>query len=130
MNKVYLIGNLTKDVDLAETPSGVSVAQFTIAVSRPYENSNGEREADFHKCVAWRGLGERIAQFCKKGDKLAVVGSLQNRSFEDKDGNKRYVTEIVVVEAEFLTPKKTDEKKVKETELEPMPENEQIGLPF
>lgn len=130
MNKVYLIGNLTKDVDIAETPSGVNVARFTLAVSRPYTNADGNRDADFHNCIAWRGLGERISQFCKKGDKLAIVGSLQNRSYEDKDGNKRYVTEVVVSEVEFLTPKKTDERKAKEDELEPIPEDEQIGLPF
>ena len=130
MNKVYLIGNLTKDVDIAETPSGVNVARFTLAVSRPYTNADGNRDADFHNCIAWRGLGERIAQFCKKGDKLAIVGSLQNRSYEDKDGNKRYVTEIVVNEVEFLTPKKTDGVKAKEAELEQMREDEQIGLPF
>lgn len=128
MNKVYLIGNLTKDVDVAETPSGVNVARFTLAVSRPYTNSNGDREADFHNCIAWRGLGERIAQYCRKGDKLAIVGSLQNRSYEDKDGNKRYVTEIVVSEAEFLTPKKADDSKAKEPELIPIPEQER--LPF
>lgn len=130
MNKVYLIGNLTKDVELAQTPSGVNVAQFTIAVSRPYANANGDREADFHKCIAWRGLGERIAQYCKKGDKIAIVGSLQNRSYEDKNGGKRYVTEVVVSEAEFLTPKKTELERAKEPELEPIPEDEQIGLPF
>ncbi len=128
MNKVYLIGNLTKDVDLGETPSGVNVAQFTLAVSRPYTNANGDRDADFHKCVAWRTLGEHIAKYCKKGDKLAIVGSLQNRSYEDKDGNKRYITEVKVDEVEFLTPKKTDERKAKEPELEPIPEQEQ--LPF
>ena len=130
MNKVYLIGNLTKDVDLAETPSGVKVAQFTIAVSRPYTNANGERDADFHKCVAWRNTGELIAQYCKKGDKIAIVGSLQNRSYEDKDGNKRFITEVVVVEVEFLSTKKTDGVKAKEAELEPIHEDEQIGLPF
>ena len=130
MNKVYLIGNLTKDVDLAQTPSGVNVAQFTMAVSRPYANANGERDADFHKCVAWRNTGELISQYCKKGDKIAIVGSLQNRSYEDKDGNKRFITEIVVNEVEFLTPKKTELERAKETELEPMPEDEQVGIPF
>lgn len=130
MNKVYLIGNLTKDVDLAETPSCVNVARFTLAVSRPYTNADGNRDTDFHNCIAWRNTGELIANYCKKGDKLAIVGSLQNRSYEDKDGNKRYVTDVVVNEVEFLTPKKTDERKGKETELEPIPKDEQIGLPF
>ena len=130
MNKVYLIGNLTKDVDIAETPSGVNVARFTLAVSRPYTNANGDRDADFHNCIAWRGLGERIAQYCRKGDKLAVVGSLQNRSYEDKDGNKRFITEVVVNEVEFLSTKKTDGAKAKDAELEAIPEDEQIGLPF
>lgn len=130
MNKVYLIGNLTKDVDLAETPSGVNVARFTLAVSRSYTNANGDRDADFHNCIAWRNTGEHIARYCNKGDKLAIVGSLQNRSYEDKDGNKRYVTEVVVSEVEFLTQKKTDDSKAKKPELEPIPEDEQVGLPF
>lgn len=130
MNKTYLIGNLTKDVDLAETPNGVNVARFTLAVSRPYTNADGNRDTDFHNCVAWRSTGELIAQYCKKGDKLAVVGSLQNRSYEDKDGNKRFITEVVVVEVEFLSTKKTDGAKAKDAELEAIPEDEQIGLPF
>ena len=128
MNKVYLIGNLTKDVDLAETPSKVTVARFTLAVSRPYANANGAREADFHNCIAWRSTGEHIKNYCKKGDKIAVVGSLQNRSYEDKDGNKRYVTEVVVSEVEFLT-KRTDNDN-KKPELKPIPEAEQETLPF
>lgn len=102
MNKIFLIGNLTKDVELTETPNGVSVARFTIAVSRRYTNADGERETDFFGCVAWRGLGENLAKYCGKGDKIAVVGALQNRSYETQDGVKRHKTEIIADDVEFI----------------------------
>lgn len=107
MNQVFLIGNLTRDPELTETAGGISVCRFSIAVSRKYQNSDGERETDFFNCQAWRGLAESIARYLKKGNKVAVTGSLQNRSYE-KDGEKRTVTEIQITDAEFLTPKQTE----------------------
>lgn len=107
MNKVFLIGNLTRDPELTETSSGISVCRFTLAVKRNYQNADGEYETDFFNCQAWRGLAETIARYIHKGNKVAVTGSLQNRSYE-KDGEKRTVTEIQVQDVEFLTPKQSD----------------------
>ena len=108
MNKVYLIGNLTRDVELAQTPSGVEVARFSIAVSRQYQDSNGERQTDFFNCTAWRGLAETIAKYCKKGSKVAVCGSIQLRNYEDNQGIKRQAVDIIVQDCEFLTPKQEE----------------------
>ena len=105
MNKVILIGNLTRDPELTETPSGVAVCRFAIAVSRDYANADGTRETDFFNITVWRGRAETCGKYLKKGNKVAVVGSLQTRSYEDKDGVKRNVTDIVANEVEFLTPK-------------------------
>jgi single-strand DNA-binding protein len=105
MNKVFLIGNLTHDPELTETSSGTQVCRFSIAVNRNYTNADGERTTDFFSCKAWRGTAEAVARYSHKGNKLAVVGSLQNRSYEDKDGNEKSVTEIQVQDVEFLTPK-------------------------
>ena len=103
MNKVILVGNLTRDPELSETPSGVAVCRFAIAVTRDYANSDGNRETDFFNITVWRGRAENCGKYLKKGNKVAVVGSLQNRSYEDKDGNKRTVTDIVASEVEFLS---------------------------
>ena len=100
-----MIGNLTRDPELSETPNGVAVCRFSIAVSRDYSNSEGTRETDFFNVTVWRGRAEVCGKYLRKGNKVAVVGSLQNRSYEDKDGIKRNVTDIVASEVEFLTPK-------------------------
>ena len=105
MNNVILIGNLTRDPELTETSSGIAVCRFSIAVSRDYANAEGNREADFFNITVWRGRAENCGKYLKKGNKVAVVGSLQNRSYDDKDGVKRYVTDIIASEVEFLTPK-------------------------
>lgn len=105
MNKVFLVGNLTRDPDLSETPSEVAVCKFAIAVTRDYANGDGERETDFFNVTVWRGRAENCAKYLKKGNKVAVVGSLQNRSYEDKDGIKRNVTDVIANEVEFLTPR-------------------------
>ena len=105
MNKVILIGNLTRDPELTETPSGVAVCRFAIAVSRDYANADGTRETDFFNITVWRGRAENCGKYLKKGNKVAIVGSLQNRSYEDKEGVKRTVTDIIASEVEFLTPK-------------------------
>ena len=105
MNKVILIGNLTRDPELTETPSGVAVCRFAIAVSRDYANADGTRETDFFNITVWRGRAENCGKYLKKGNKVAVIGSLQNRSYEDKDGIKRNVTDVVANEVEFLTPR-------------------------
>ena len=108
MNKVFLIGNLTRDPELTETPSGVAVCHFAIAVNRGYSSQDGERQTDFFNCTAWRGQAETIARFTKKGNKVAVSGSIQLRNYEDNQGVKRTAVDIVVQDVEFLTPKNSD----------------------
>ena len=105
MNKVILVGNLTRDPELSETPSGIAVCRFSIAVSRDYAGADGNRETDFFNITVWRGRAENCGRYLKKGNKVAIVGSLQNRSYDDKDGNKRYVTDVIANEVEFLTPR-------------------------
>ena len=110
MNKTILIGNLTRDPELTATPSGVSVCKMSIAVNRNFTNANGERETDFFNIVAWRGLADNCAKFLSKGKKIAVVGSIQNRSYETENG-KKYVTEIMA--DEILSPVNEGEQQSK-----------------
>lgn len=105
MNKVFLIGNLTRDPELTETTSGVALCRFSIAVNRNYGSADGERKTDFFNCVAWRGLGETVARYAKKGNKVAVSGSVELRNYEDSQGVKRTGVDIVAQDVEFLTPK-------------------------
>lgn len=108
MNKVILVGNLTKDPELTTTQSGTDVAIFTIAVQRKFKNANDEYESDFINCVAWRSSAEFIHKYFNKGNKIGVVGRIQTRSYDVEDGTKRYVTEVVVEECEFVQSKKGD----------------------
>lgn len=103
MNKCIFVGNLTRDPELQTTANGVSVCRFSIAVNRTYTNANGEREADFINIVAWRGLADNCAKYLAKGRKVCVVGQLQTRSYDDKDGNRRYATDIVAEDVEFIS---------------------------
>ena len=105
MNKVFLIGNLTRDPELTETTSGVSLCRFSIAVNRNYGGADGERKTDFFNVVAWRGLGETVARYAKKGNKVAVSGPIEHRNYEDGQGVKRTGVDIVAQDVEFLTPK-------------------------
>lgn len=128
MNKVILIGNLTRDPELSETPNGVAVCKFAIAVSRDYVNSDGARETDFFNITVWRGRAETCGKYLKKGNKVAVIGSLQNRSYEDKDGIKRNVTDVVANEVEFLTPKGTQSEGGEGDESTSSPKRERAQL--
>ena len=105
MNKVILMGRLTRDVEMRQTPNGVSLARFSIAVTRRFKNSNGEYDADFINCIAWRKTGEFIARYFQKGSMIAVVGSIQSRSWDGNDGKKQYATEVIVDEAYFTGSK-------------------------
>lgn len=102
MNKVFMTGNLTRDPELTETPSGVSVCHFAIAVNRPHSDSSGERQTDFFNCTAWRGLAETVGKYCVKGSKVAVVGSVQIRNYEDNKGITRTSVDVIVQDIEFL----------------------------
>jgi single-strand DNA-binding protein len=132
MNKVILIGNLTKDPEISTTSNGVSVCRFSLAVTRRYTNANGEREADFVNIVVWRALADNCHKFLKKGSKAAVVGSLQSRAYDATDGTKRYVTEVVAEEVEFISTRNSDVVETRKdeeevTKLEPIDDND---LPF
>ena len=105
MNKVVLIGNLTRDPELTTTANGVNFCRFTIAVSRNFSSSDGEREADFLPIIAWRAQADNCYKYLKKGSKVAVVGSVQTRNYEASDGTRRYVTEIVAENVEFISTK-------------------------
>ena len=105
MNKVFLIGNLTRDPELSETNSGVSPCRFAIAVNRRFSGGDAERQTDFFNVTAFRGLADNIARFCKKGNKVAVVGSIQIRNYEDNNGQRRTFVDVVADDVEFLTPK-------------------------
>ncbi|HEY9576674.1 MAG TPA: single-stranded DNA-binding protein, partial [Pseudobacillus sp.] len=94
MNRVVLVGRLTKDPDLRYTPNGVPVASFTLAVNRTFTNQQGEREADFINCVVWRKPAENVANFLKKGSLAGVDGRIQSRSYEGQYGKRVYVTEV------------------------------------
>ena len=101
-NKVILIGNITKDIELKQTPSGVPVASFTVAVNRKYKNEDGSTSTDFINCVAWRKTAEFAARYFKKGKAMLVEGEIQTRSYTDNNGGKHYVTEVVANEVGFV----------------------------
>ena len=127
MNKVFLIGNLSKDPELRTTNSGKSVCTFSIAVNRR-KDKDGNSTADFFSIVAWRQLAELCGKYLAKGRKVSVVGELQNRSYEANDGTERHVTEIVANEIEFLTPK--GESKEQANFAEGFTEIDGSDLPF
>ena len=105
MNKAILIGNLAADPEFRTTQNGISYVSFRIACQRKYANQQGVREADFISCCAWRQTAEFIHKYFIKGNKIAIEGSIQTRSYDAQDGSKRYVTEVLVDNAEFVTPK-------------------------
>ena len=105
MNRAIIIGRLTKDPEMRTTSSGIASTTFTVAVSRPFTSQNGEREADFLNCVAWRKQAENIAKYCTKGSQVAVEGRIQTRTYDAQDGSKRYVTEIIADNVTFLGSK-------------------------
>lgn len=103
MNKVYLIGNLTRDPEISTTTSGISMCRMSIAVGRRFTNAEGGRETDFFNITAWRGTADNCAKFLKKGNKVAVSGSIQTRNYERPDGTKGFSVDIVADEVEFLS---------------------------
>ena len=109
MNKITLIGNLTHDPEVRSTPSGVTICTFTIAVNRRFASQGGERQTDFFRINAWRQLGDTCARYLQKGRKVAVIGELQARTYEAKDGTTRMSLDVSADEVEFLTPKASDD---------------------
>ncbi len=127
MNKVFLIGNLTRDPELQTTKSGAKVCKFSIAVQRTYNSRDGKREVDFLNVVAWGPQGENCAKYLKKGSKTAIVGSIQTSSYTAQDGTKRNATDIKADEVQFLAAKFEGNKDDAEfDELSPIDED----LPF
>lgn len=132
MNKVVLIGRLTKDPEQRTTGNGVAVTTFTVAVDRKYKNQDGERQADFINCVAWRSTAEFVAKWFYKGSKIGLSGSLQTRTYDDANGQRKYVTEVVADDVEFVEGKRQAEQEapadeITEEDLQPIDDEE---LPF
>ena len=111
INNVVLVGRLTKDPDLRYTSSGSAVASFTLAVNRNFTNQNGNREADFINCVIWRKPAETMANYARKGTLLGVVGRIQTRSYENQQGQRVYVTEVVCENFQLLESRSTSEQR-------------------
>lgn len=110
MNKIILIGNLTRDPETGSTQGGVEFTRFTIAVNRPFTNAAGERLADYFDVICWRQLAERCGKYLFKGNKVGIVGSVQRRQYEDRDGIKRTSFDVVADNVEFLTPKSSNNR--------------------
>jgi len=105
LNRVVLIGRLTRDPELRYSPSGVAVTNFTLAVDRKFKNAQGERETDFIPCVAFKQLAELCANYLAKGKLASVDGRIQIRTYNDKDGQKRWATDVIAEDVHFLSPK-------------------------
>ncbi|KOY73938.1 Single-stranded DNA-binding protein [Apilactobacillus kunkeei] len=109
INRTVLTGRLTDDIDLRYTASGSAVGNFRLAVNRPFTNQNGQREADFINCVIWRKSAENFANFTHKGTLVGVDGRIQTRTYDDKDGKKVYITEVVVEQFALLEPRQDNQ---------------------
>ena len=110
MNVCFLIGNLTRDPEMTETAGGTAVCHFGLAVNDWRTGADGERKVDFFNVTAWRGLAENVSKYASKGKKVAVQGEIHNRTYEDREGNKRTVTEITAQNVEFLTPRGDEDR--------------------
>lgn len=109
INNVVLVGRMTRDAELRYTPSNQAVATFTLAVNRNFKNQNGEREADFINCVIWRQQAENLANWAKKGTLVGVTGRIQTRNYENQQGQRVYVTEVVADNFQILESRATRE---------------------
>ena len=109
MNRVILIGRLVKDPDFKKTQTDISYVSFTLAVNRNYQNKNGERQADFINCVAWRNTADAISRFFRKGMQVGIEGQIQTRTYDDMNGVRRYITEVLCDNFYFLEPKKNNQ---------------------
>lgn len=123
MNKWFGIGNLTKDVELETTSNGLAVAKFSIAIPRTF----GEKQVDFINCISWRTQAENLAKYCKKGDKISIIGRIETSSYDAKDGTKRYKTEVICEEIEYLNTKRDGLTAEQKKDLTPTSDED---LPF
>lgn len=117
MNQISLIGRLTKDIELSQTNNGKSVTNFTLAVNRNYKNSQGQREADFINCQAWGKQAELLANYLSKGSQLGLVGRIQTRNYENQNGQRVYVTEVVTEDITFINSQNNSDRDVKNNQM-------------
>ena len=110
MNKVCLTGRITKNIELKYNQNNVAITSFTLAVTRKFKNQNGEYESDFINCIAYKSTAELLNKYVKKGDLLGIEGRIQTRNYEDKDGKRVYVTEVIVDSIDFLQSRKDESK--------------------
>jgi single-strand DNA-binding protein len=122
LNRIQIIGRLTRDPELRYVSNGHPMAQFTLAVDRDFKNAAGDRDADFINCVAWRKLAEQVGQYCSRGRLVAVEGRLQTRSFETQDGSRRRVTEVIGDRVWFLDKPKVEPDRPSDESPEAGPE--------
>lgn len=108
MNKVELIGRLTKDPEVKLTPNQTPFCNFTVAVDRRFKDSNGQRQADFINCVAWKGTAQFLQKYFKKGSRVGICGSIQTRNYEDQNGQKVFITEVLAEEIEFVESNRSE----------------------
>jgi single-strand DNA-binding protein len=127
MNICYLVGNLTKEPEMVQTDK--ALCKLSIAVRENYTKGDGTRPSQFFNVAVWGKIGESCGKFLKKGSKVAIVGKMQNRSWEDKDGTKRYAMEVVATEVEFLSTPKDEVKATPMTDAE-VKQLDDDGLPF
>lgn len=133
LNKVMLIGNVGKDPEVHFTPSGVKVAQLRLATSETWKDKDGavQEHTDWHTIIAWRGLADVVERLVRRGSRLYVEGKIQSRSFDDRDGNKKYVTEIIADSLLVLDAKRQDQPtNANETEQSLHPSSGTDVIPF
>lgn len=114
MNKIILIGRMTKDIEIRYTQNQKEAGNFDLAVNRNYKNSNGEYDTDFFKCIAWGNLAKTIQTYTSKGSQIAIEGRVENRTYQANDGTNRYVTEVVVEGVHLIDFKKSETPKTEE----------------
>lgn len=119
MNTVQLVGRLTKEVDLRYTPNNIATGKFTLAVNRSFTNQNGEREADFINCVIWRKAAENLSNFTRKGSQIGIEGRIQTRNYDNQQGTRVYVTEIVVSNFHLLESREVTQQRPIEQQSQP-----------
>lgn len=120
INKAIIIGRSTKDAEMRSTSTGKQVTTFTLAVDRDYKTAQGEREADFIPCVAWGKLAEIAGKYVTKGKQLAVAGRIQTRNYEDNNGQRKYITEIIVSDMQLLGSRQDAQQQPQAPALEPV----------
>ncbi len=130
MNKVILVGRLTKEIEVRYTEKEIPVVNFTVAINRDYKNQNGEYETDFINCIAFQQNAKFMSEYLHKGDLIGVVGKIQTKNYEDKEGKKHYITEVIVERITSLQNKKKEETKIIDGKTPIVVDEAQFELPF